>query len=1159
MYNIIKDYVENELTNGLILIDMPTGSGKTYSAIEYIFDACLKEENKSRKYIFVTTLKKNLPYEDLKARFEKSGKASLYDEKVLVIDSNVEAVISGWDKSVKDAIPHEIKKTDEFKRFCQDIEFVIEQRKTKFAQLKEFLISIETNLRERSEPAFRRIISEHLGKEYDTVAKRILAIKSENKWQWIAKLYPAVFTRERQVIFMSMDKLLSRNTTIVEPSYMFYNSDIIKNAVLFIDEFDATKDTILKKIIDNGLHDKINYVELFKDIYAALHTDSFPTILTTPSEERKKGKYKTQTLESVVNGIKEKADYIFETYSLQFKHRTSGDITDLHQNYLFQDHQFHAILNNNKSFISMSSDHKNRINLIEFSNSKSIQDNKNIQVMLGQLRGFIKYFQGAVNILAINYMQCKTERRKEGEDVFTLEAAIRSVLALFRLTDDSIDYLTSQILMVSHKIKGDIEPADFDLSFYENGFRYYAFKNDTQHDMQSQIMMYSFQNTPEKMLLRFCEKAKVIGISATATVPSVLGNYDISYLQDKMQKIYVKVKDEEKKRLVNSFNANQSGYKDVNISVQLIGEKENYSKKSWQAVFNDEECAEQIYERINRLFGEKEDTNNYHKERYLRIALAYKQFIAHDDIQSFLCVLTKHPKKGDKYLNKDVLENIFDQIAKIEKPGFDAKKSVVMLDGAEYDDKKTDMVDRLAKGEKLFVISVYQTIGAGQNLQYPVPDTLKGKLIKINNRLLNDEKDFDAIYLDNPTNLVVPLGNNLEEEEFVKYLFQMEFLQQVSEISATEAMLNIKRAFKIFITGKLNQEQRAYVNLKKSVVLLRTRYIIQAIGRICRTNQKNKNIYVFADNRIAESVDLSIADGRIYNPEFMALLDKIKEEGSSIFEDASLMNEAALKAVRVNKSINNMLSNDWTEAMIEKWKTLRKLVLTCPTASEEQAKENFIIKNYYIRLPEKGKGLFYSQDADFNNVSISFERNQQCRQMVSEVGSKLPDMLRIPGVRKVFEDNGWATKFEKNDYIMSPPLWNNIYKGALGEVVGSYLFKRLLSVELEEIEDISLFELFDYRVPNSSVFVDFKNWHEGMTVDKSKMLNKISSKAIKCGCKCVIVANIIEQSNSVMSKVEKNGVCILTLPRLVVDKEGVIKAEKKAWDEIWRCINEYKN
>ena len=123
-----------------------------------------------------------------------------------------------------------------------------------------------------------------------TVEQRLYAVKTDKKWQWLGKLYPAVFTRDRQVLFLSMDKLLSRNTTIVEPSYMFYNSDIVKNAAIFIDEFDATKDTILKKIIDNGLHDKVDYIELFKDIYAALHTDDFPTVLTTPSRERRMGR-----------------------------------------------------------------------------------------------------------------------------------------------------------------------------------------------------------------------------------------------------------------------------------------------------------------------------------------------------------------------------------------------------------------------------------------------------------------------------------------------------------------------------------------------------------------------------------------------------------------------------------------------------------------------------------------------------------------------------------------------------------------------------------------------------------------------------------------------------------------------------------------------------
>ena len=96
------------------------------------------------------------------------------------------------------------------------------------------------------------------------------------------------------------------------------------------------------------------------------------------------------------------------------------------------------------------------------------------------------------------------------------------------------------------------------------------------------------------------------------------------------------------------------------------------------------------------------------------------------------------------------------------------------------------------------------------------------------------------------------MGDNLEEKEFVKYLFQMEFLQENSEISSYDTVINIKKAFKTYMLGHRNDENFKDIYTKQSVVLLSTRYIIQAIGRICRTNQKNKDIYIYADNNIVD-------------------------------------------------------------------------------------------------------------------------------------------------------------------------------------------------------------------------------------------------------------------------------------------------------------------
>ena len=1160
MYDIIKKYVENGNNTGLLLIDMPTGSGKTYSAIQFIYNSCMKEENSKRKYIFVTTLKKNLPTDELKVRFINDGKQELYNEKVLVIDSNLDSVVDGWTDELDRHIPVEIKKTDEYKCFKNDLIFVKNQRVDKKKDLMEYLSSIETNLRDKSEPAFRKLVSNYLSKEHSTVDQKILAIKTEERWQWLGQLYPAVFTKDRQILFMSMDKFLSRNTTIVEPSYLFYNSNVIKDAIIFIDEFDATKETMLKKIIESGLRDKINYIELFKDIHSALHTDIFPADLTTPSKQRQEGDYREQTLESVVSGIQEKADDIYSTYSLQFKHRTDEDMDDNFQNYMFQDHQFHTILSDkDKRFITMNSDKKKKTNLIGFEQNKPSSEKTNIQSMLGQLRGFIKFFQGAVNILAINYMQRKNENRKPRDDAFTMESAISSVLDLFRLSKDSKMYLTMQIIATPHKKKDEIEKSAFDLSLYENGFRYYSFENNTEHDMQSQIMMCSFQNTPEKLLLRFCDKAKVIGISATATVPSVIGNFDIHYLQDRMQHLFVRLTEEERNRLSDDFKKSQAGYRDVNLKAKLLGEPGNYSKELWNEVFENSEVAEYVYDMFQRSFGETDDANNYNKERYFRIALAFKEFVIHEDIQSFLCVLTKHPKRGDKTLDRDKLHEIFKYIARENSWSEFTEKSIVYLDGAEYDEKKSNLIQRLSEGQKLFVISVYQTIGAGQNLQYPVSGKFRDSVVKINNRNRRDEKDFDAIYLDKPTHLIVLLGDNLSESEFAKYLFQIEYLQETGEISSEEAIRNIKRAFKVFMTGHSNKDTHADVYRKKSYVLLCTRHIIQAIGRICRTNQKNKNVYIYADNRIAEAIDVSVSNGRVFNYEFMALLEAVKAYGEKCPETAKLEHNASLKSIRVNKEIRNFLTNDWNVDKIKRWKILREIVLKHPTASKETAAHNFIIKQFYAELKERSNFLYYRQEEDFNNVSVSFTRDKNHQQCLSMEESKLDIMLRIPGLRELFEKNRWATEYMPNHFIMTPPLWNNIYKGALGEVVGCFLFEKVLNIKPEEITNPELFELFDYRIPQTSIYLDFKNWHEGYTEDKTGMLSKISQKAKKCNCKCVIVANIVSETDWRISEVDYEGIHILSLPFLVQMKNQKIHADTGAWNAIKRCMNEYEN
>lgn len=1163
MYNCIKNYCENNEENGLFLLDMPTGFGKTYNVIKYIYDSSLDPKNKGRKIFFITTMKKNLPIKELKTLFYNAGKIDEFNTKFLFLDSLSEAAITNYNSSMR--IPSSIRNTEEYKQFRDGIEFLKSKDNHNDRAYKSYYSDIRKEFSRTTEPAFRKLIQNELFRQFKTIKDRLYAIKTDEKWQWVGELYPSVFTSERQIIFMSMDKFLVLNDTLVERKYLFYNSPIIINAIIFIDEFDATKGTILNSIIQNGLRDRIDYIELFNEIYSTIKTIKFPKDLIVPSKERLNSKYKAQSLESVLNGVEEKADDIFNEYSLQFNHKTD-DSQDNSKSFLFQDHRFLSVLNNNHSYILSQKDQDSRYNIIRFSAEKPKAEKNNIQSLLGSLRGFVTWFQTAVHILSLNYMQCRNEQRADGEDEYSLEYAVRTVLSLFRLKQSYENYLITQILLNTKKDRGGVSGSEYDMTFYDKGFRYYAFEDSPEHAMESRIIMYSFQNTPEKYLLRFCEKAKVVGISATATIASVIGNYDLEYLNAKMNRLLHYIGNEEQKRLQQEFENAQKGYEHVKINVGIIDVDDNdgYSVNSWLRLFNSNdpdshEAAEHVYNKVQLYCPDSADGSYYFRKRYLRIVMAFKEFIVHDDIYSFLCVLTSHPKPYDKLLSINLLTELFGIISEY----YGCKDYCVkQLDGEEYDQKKDEIYNLLSDGKKVFVISVYQTIGAGQNLQYKAPRSLLKTLVKINDRKDGDEKDFDAIYLDRPTNLMVNINSEvMNDENFIESIFQHEFLQEKGEISQVEASKRIKGAFQKYL---FNAKGRYKGLDTRSVKLLATKVIIQAVGRICRTNLKSKNIYLFADRGISEWVDASVLKGHVYNREFIELISKMKLSDTSD-ADLEILNRANLLASKANLFIRRMLPSKnrvytWDTGKLEQWKLLRKISMQNPTFDYEND-NSFVVKQLYIKQPQKSNHYYYSQSEDYNNIRISFSADNNADQMVSMQAARLDRILKFDGLPEFFKNNNYAMVFEPNEYILSPAMFNNIYKGALGEAVGWYIFKRFLNIKLEEIDDPEVFELFDYRVPGTDVYVDFKHWTgSNQDVDNSDIiLEKIRNKARICGCRCVIIANILSERFFEARKTKIDDVVVVKCPSLLMDKGANVELNKNAVEIIRRCINEFRD
>ena len=123
MLDILKRFCnDSSIENGLMLIDMPTGAGKTHFVIEYIYNHIEQFAAAKRKIFFITTLKKNLPIQGLRKYFDDNGRMD-FDKHVLFLDSNADCLINNFDK-VKQSIPFEIRDVDLFRRINDNIQTI---------------------------------------------------------------------------------------------------------------------------------------------------------------------------------------------------------------------------------------------------------------------------------------------------------------------------------------------------------------------------------------------------------------------------------------------------------------------------------------------------------------------------------------------------------------------------------------------------------------------------------------------------------------------------------------------------------------------------------------------------------------------------------------------------------------------------------------------------------------------------------------------------------------------------------------------------------------------------------------------------------------------------------------------------------------------------
>ena len=1109
---IIKD---ND--KGLFLLDTPTGFGKTTAVIEVIrrFLSGESSFNNVKRIFFVTNLITNLPYIDLLNQLTEEEQSYCFKARATVdyvLKHFLEINITN----------NEITGSQEYKKLKNDIEiynFLKQERQTQNEQknyigMQKSIKSFKNKIATDSEPAFRRFIKTKYFYNQSVVDKKKF-IKENG---WFRLLYPICELEKYKVIFLTTKKFISPLDIFSRMPFYAYCDSITDNSLVFIDEFDSTKKILLDQIIKDGLKNKIDVIKLFLDLHYALQNITVPKRLfnTTEYNKEKVEAGKWHSTQSHFEYNKKIFDEKYKKYQINFLLK-SVDF-EYKKAFLFDDGKYFNIFkDNSKKFIYTKVDEKE--NQLSLYGSTYESGNNQINYVIKDITWCIDNLVRSIFYISNNFLYYKNSNKSEEETKFTQEEAILSIIDLFNLGEKEKNYIFELIVngnFVSHGEIAEIE--------CRKGFNFTEIEDSNTHDMKSIVHIYNFNTTPEDVIVKLAMKGLVVGISATAQIETCIGNYDLKYIKKLLKDKYIEIDFINRKRIADEFCSMKKEFeKQRKINIEII---DNLS------VFSDKEKCEKIIkilfngefrEKYLSLLQEIKDARHYYFLIELKLAYIYKE-IGIKEIYSFIAFLNRFPRDNG-VLNLIELNGIFEDISK--EYSFE-KFDYVVIEAANFDDEIKKVHIDLQAGKKIMILTTYQTIGSGKNIQYEIPAMLEDMVLRAKDDTRNT-KDFDGVYLMTPTNLTQDLNYFTENkyDDLANFLFQQEYLYQNKFLTYSQMKNNIINGFRTIFFGEKNNNY-----IKNPDMYLHTaQIIIQAIGRLCRCRNKNKNTYIYADKEIIERINYVKTElsNSIHNDEFLALMihqmEKCDNEQMQMYSKQSknVFGIITNAAYTVRNNIEN----------VKAWQELREYVLMNPTTNNPP--QNY--KNLYFEFASAYSGYAYKNDIAHNLTDIKFDGRYDMDQ-VSEQMCDLPLMLSIPCVTKLFNNKRYTGIWKRAHFIMSPSLYKQVYLGALGEVVGKCILENQLGWDLKELSNISFYEYFDYQLGN--VYFDFKHWNE-FRIDNNKYVKKIENKLSKInGAKCFVI-NIVKRNDA--HPKENIGETVVQIPYLIDGDTGKLNDE----------------
>ena len=1108
MEKTIVSFIKEHEESGLLLIDVPTGVGKTTAAVQHIHDHLFDDPN--RIYLYLTPLTTNVQeaYDTCRRMFSAENKEKDFDSLAINLKSDLAMFyenVFGLDNE----LPAEVKALKSFKKL---LGYWDKDQKIVKPEYKEDAQSAESEFRKD----LQRILIGKFGKK--SRAAIIKAIRESGEYKALLKLYPSMLSFEKRVFFMTVDKFMEGNSTIIEPKYSFLTEKRIHGAVVFLDEIDLAKEYILNHQIKEATRGNTDLAGL----YRALNDKMFSGSLNLDMlDEMPQGQNFIKSNEDIYQGIKSEFEQGKTKYHLDSSFVLDNQISE--NTYFMMSDGVSTVCSENgqkdepRLVVSCRSESRLKNIITKFDAGHIHDGNFDLSTIVHQLISKIRYAVRGLAIIADRSASYKNQKLDTGGERITRDEAISSVLENLHVGSEERKYMLPMMKRAKTDKREEIKNSQFNFAdFYSRGFEIVALHNSPNHYYNTHLTGISLSGTPESFLVELAKTARVIGLSATADFPTVTGNFDICYLKKVLKDDFVELTDGQQAEL-DAWVRERLKENQRNVVVKVINDKKDDGMLGITSLIKDPESAKDKLEELRRMekrsdndIDSKNNDPDYNVRRFIKVASAIHEFLNNDYSKVLLILGNRIPdeKKKGIYSVSKMREFIADL------NGIDQKSlggEWIILTSQDFAIQMDKYKQATKSGRKAILFTCYQTAGTGKNLQMEVFD----EITKIARK-----KDIDSVYLEKPTHLVTDPLNADTDEQRLKSIYVIHALSECGQIPGAA----IKPLTRMAMGAKINSNYRKSMFHCPSTNAHQLKTLVQAFGRLCRVGEKGGNVYAYLDDDIVNDVDFSPLNNckmrKKMTKEFCQLLDAIIEDkklssnSSSDFDSSEKLNLGSSHDRAIKHTIKKFLINGelgWTDESKSQWQRIRDELLAnpCPTAEEAEAlglsdlylesKDGVPMSKYYYGLAE-------------GEAVLSYDKTKTCEFEISEDSACLPLLRRN---KTIADKAGFPLQWNEPQRLLLPTPFRDIYKAAIGEKVIACVLDSfgLQTMSIEKLED---FEKFDFLFANHpDVAVDAKFWSFSSASDetgelsKPVQIEKIMGKLKQTGIKKAIIINLI--------------------------------------------------